>query len=70
MNLVKKMNKRKQENFRTDPVTALLLDAVKQKQGDDKSKIIRAAIHYFANHVLGEEEVKNILLQNYFKKGE
>lgn len=62
------MIKRKQENFRTDPVTVSLLEAVTQKTGEDKSKNIRAAIHYYANYVLGQEEVRNIELEHYFNR--
>lgn len=58
--------KRKQENFRNDPVTESLLEAVIKKTGNDKSKNIRAAIHYYANYILGQEEVRNIELEHYF----
>ena len=62
--------KRKQENFRNDPVTESLLEAVIKKTGNDKSKNIRAAIHYYANYILGQEEVRNIELEHYFNRGE
>ena len=53
--LVKNMNKRKQENFRTDELTTQLLLALQLSTDRKKSDLIRSAIYAFAKSELPEE---------------
>lgn len=54
-------------NMRTSPYYEDLLDLMIKKENSDKSKVIHAAIEYYAMHVLGQEEVMNLRLYKYFE---
>ena len=47
-----------------------VLNALAEKLGKKKSKIVHEALDHFAILVLGQEEVMNLRMYKYFKKQE
>lgn len=55
-------------NMRMDEITDDILKALIKRTQDKKSKVVRDALEYYANHVLGQEELINIRLYRHFNK--
>lgn len=64
----KKGQKRLQINTRSNEYIDDLLTAMMAKEDKDKTKIVHAAIEYYANYVLGQDEIQNIKLYHLFEK--
>lgn len=60
------MVKNNRLNMRLDDYTETILSGVMDKTGEDKSKVVRAAIEYYANYILGQDEVMNIRLYQLY----
>ena len=60
------MTKNNRLHMRLDDYTEALLSSVIEKSGEDKSKVVRAAIEYYANYVLGQDEVMNIRMYQLY----
>lgn len=60
------MAKRPQLNMRLDDYYEDLLNALIEKTGKDKSKVVRDAIEHLAIYALGQEEVMNLRLYKHF----
>lgn len=60
--------KRKQENFRTDEITKAYLKEMQKVTDEDKSKLIRQSIAFYANYILSEDEVNNIKMELLFNR--
>lgn len=61
-------SKRKQENYRTDDLTSILLDEMVKKTGLKRAEINRRAVNYFAHYVLDQEQVDNLILDLRYKE--
>lgn len=53
--------------MRTSPYYEELLQKMVEKENSDKTKVIHAAIEYYAQHVLGQDEVINLRMYQYFE---
>lgn len=58
---------RPQLNVRIDDFTLDLVGKMMEKTELDKSKVVRSAIEYYANYVLGQEEVMNLRMYKFYE---
>lgn len=60
------MQKNITRTYRMDAISVAYLENMKAKTGDGHSDLIRQAVSYYANYVLGHEDVRNIQLELLF----
>lgn len=58
--------KRLQENYRADEITQRFLDAMEERTLEKRAAIQRQAVAYYANYVLGQDVVENMIMEERF----
>lgn len=58
--------KRLQENYRADNITQRFLDAMEEKTAEKRAVLHRQAVAYFANYILGQDVVENMIMEERF----